>query len=75
MFIPVVFHNLSGYDSHFLIKKLRPLKPIAKAEEDYISFSKRLVVDSYIKEKKEEGTSIEILLSITIGSCQQVSTN
>ena len=54
MFIPVVFHNLSGYDSHFLIKKLRPPRPIAKTEEDYISFSKRHVVD------KEERISIEI---------------
>ena len=44
-FIPVVFHNLSGYDGHLFIKKLNSnngenIKCIPKNEEQYISFSR-----------------------------------
>lgn len=43
-FIPVFFHNLSGYDSHLFIKKLGEMngsvKVIAKNKEKYISFTK-----------------------------------
>ncbi|XP_018399813.1 PREDICTED: uncharacterized protein LOC108777427, partial [Cyphomyrmex costatus] len=53
--IPVVFHNLSGYDAHFIIKEIATayegrvnLLPITK--EKYISFSKH--VDSTIDDKK-----------------------
>ena len=42
-YIPVVFHNLSGYDAHLFIKELgknsRDMEVIAKNKEDYISFS------------------------------------
>ena len=41
-YIPVVFHNLAGYDSHMFIKELAKcgscMGVIAKNTEDYISF-------------------------------------
>ena len=44
-FIPVVFHNLSGYDSHLFIKHLGfsdgNIDCIPNNEEKYISFSKK----------------------------------
>ena len=56
-FYPVIFHNLSGYDTHMFIKDLAETKGgidcIAKTEEEYISFSKTIVVDTFLK--KEEG--------------------
>lgn len=43
-FIPIYFHNLSGYDGHFLVKKLTlddgSIEVLAKSSENYISFSK-----------------------------------
>ena len=56
-FIPVVFHNLSGYDSHLFIKKLgspdekENMDCIPNNEEKYISFSKNIKVGVY-KDKK-----------------------
>lgn len=45
---PVIFHNLSGYDSHLFIKKLGKSKGklncIASNEEKYISFTKKFEV-------------------------------
>ena len=43
-FIPVVFHNLSGYNAHLFIKELskyttKDMNVIAKTKENYISFS------------------------------------
>ena len=43
-FIPVVFHNLSGYDAHMFIRELakysiNDMNVIAKSNENYISFS------------------------------------
>ena len=55
-FIPIILHNLAGYDSHLFIKKLAgnsgKLTCIANNEEKYISFSKEIKVDEFEKEGK-----------------------
>ena len=57
-FIPVVFHNLSGYDSHLFIKKLgspnENIDCIPNNEEKYISFSKTIKVSEYKDRKTGE---------------------
>ena len=57
-YIPVVFHNLSGYDVHLFIRELgahtSDMEVIAKNKEDYISFSIKPPVDSYIDKNGEE---------------------
>ena len=57
-FIPVVFHNLSGYDSHLFIKNLGAsqgnIKCIPNNEEKYISFTKDVVIDSYTVKTKQQ---------------------
>ena len=72
-FTPVVFHNLSGYDSHLFIKNLGfsegNIDCITNNEEKYISFSKKIQVGSYIKKiknEKEETEVKEIKLTHTI---------
>ena len=56
-FIPVVFHNLSGYDSHLFIKNLGftdgNIDCIPNNDEKYISFTKNTVTDSYTNRKGE----------------------
>ena len=51
-YIPVVFHNLAGYDAHLFIRELAKyttdIGVIAKNIEDYISFSIKVEVDKYI---------------------------
>src|ERR1043165_4887301 len=54
-FFPVLFHNLSAYDSHLFVKKLRgengeKFNCIPCNEEKYISFSREVVVDKFVKE-------------------------
>ena len=57
-YIPVVFHNLSGYGTHLFIRELgahtSDMEVIAKNKEDYISFSVKVPVDSYIDKNGEE---------------------
>ena len=57
-YIPVVFHNLSGYDAHLFIRELgahtSDVEVITKNKEDYISFSIKVPVDSYIDKNGEE---------------------
>ena len=51
MILPVIFHNLQGYDAHLFIKKLEKvpgdLFSIPTTEEKYITFSKFIEVDQY----------------------------
>ena len=51
-YIPVVFHNLTGYDAHMFIKELAKcgfkMGAIAKNKEDYIPFPVSVEVDKYI---------------------------
>ena len=60
-FFPVVFHNLSGYDSHLFIKKLGNSKGgiscIPHNEENYISFTKQVIVDKFVN---EEGKQVNV---------------
>ena len=48
---PIVFHNLSGYDSHLFIKNLGfnegNINCIPNNEEKYISFTKSIIVGSF----------------------------
>ena len=57
-FYPVIFHNLSGYDSHLFIKNLGKsegkIDCIPNNEEKYISFTKHILVDRFIDKKGEE---------------------
>ena len=52
LLIPVIFHNLQGYDVHLFIKELAALRGefscIPSTEEKYISFSKEFKFDEYI---------------------------
>jgi len=68
-FFPVIFHNLSGYDSRLFRKKLKAkcddkhekISCIAKNEENYTTFSKKVLVDSFMKEvvdKVEDGNQV-----------------
>ena len=67
-YIPIVFHNLSGYDAHLFIKELAAsstdgakMGVITKNKEDYISFPIKVEVDKYIdKNGIEKSKEIEI---------------
>ena len=56
-FIPVVIHNLSGYDSHLFVKNLGftagNIDCIPNNEETYISFTKNIKVGSYMNSEGE----------------------
>ena len=53
-FFPVIFHNLASYDAHLFVKNLGvtegKIKCIPKNEENYISFTKEIEVDTFTKE-------------------------
>ena len=66
MILPVIFHNLQGYDAHLFIKKLSKiageLTCIPSTEEKYISFSKKIKVDEY--ESKRTGKTVSLYFEI-----------
>ena len=51
LILPVIFHNLQGYDSHHFINQLAKVSgdlfTIPSTEEKYISFSKFITVEQY----------------------------
>ena len=57
-FFPVVFHSLSGYDSHLFIKILEnseeDISCILNHEENHISFTKQVIVDKYANNEGKE---------------------
>ena len=66
-FFPVVFHNLCGYDSHLFIKRLwnseGDIYCIQNNEENYILFTKQVIVDKFInKEGKKVNVKSELRL-------------
>ena len=75
-YIPVMFHNLSGYDAHLFIRELgahtSEMGVIAKNKEDYISFSIKVPVDSYIDKNGEEKDKLIELRFIVLNSCSLV---
>jgi len=57
-FAPVYFHNLAGYDAHVFRKSLGKtegtISCIPMNEENYISFSKKIPVDSFTDKDGKE---------------------
>lgn len=57
-FIPVVFHNMSGYDCHLFIKELCSRKErvdvIPVTKEKYVSFTKYIYIRDYVNSRGEK---------------------
>ena len=66
MILPVIFHNLQGYDAHLFIKQLAclpgELNCILSTEKKYISFSKKIKVDEY--KSSRTGDTISLYFEI-----------
>ena len=56
-FISIFFHNLAGFDCHLFIREFSEsegnIECLAKNKEDYISFTKKVKVDEYVKNDKK----------------------
>ena len=61
MFVPVLFHNLEGYDSHLFVKSLGltegDIKCIPKTDEKYISFGKNILMGTFTTDDGKERTA------------------
>ena len=59
-FVPVLFHNLEGYDAHLFVKSLRleegDIKCIPKTDEKYISFSKNVPMETIVSDDGKKKT-------------------
>ena len=59
-FVPVLFHNLEGYDAHLFVKSLGlkegDIKCIPKTDEKYISFSKNIPMETIVSDNGKEKT-------------------
>ncbi len=59
-FVPVIFHNLEGYDAHLFVKSLGleegDIKCIPKTDEKYISFSKNVPIETIVSDDGKEKT-------------------
>ena len=66
LILPVIFHNLQGYDAHLFIKQLSglpgELNCIPSTEEKYILFSKKIKVDEY--KSKQTGETVSLYFEI-----------
>ena len=62
--IPIVLHNLSGYDAHLFIwemgKETNKIGVIAENKEKYISFTTNVVVDEYRDKGKTKEKKIQL---------------
>ena len=65
MFVPILFHNLEGYDSHLFAKSLGltegDINCIPKTDEKYISFSKKVIMETITN---DDGKDKEICLDL-----------
>jgi hypothetical protein len=59
-FVPVLFHNLEGYDSHLFVKSLGlkegDIRCIPKTDEKYIGFSKNIPMEKVVSDDGKEKT-------------------
>ena len=57
-FVPVIFHNVSGYDSHLFIKTVGnsegDISCIPNNEGNSISFTKQVIVDKFVNKEEQE---------------------
>ena len=79
--IPIVFHNLSGYDAHLFIKKLgrrfniNDIGVIAENKEKYISFNVKINV-KLVGVRNEDGTEVRKNIQLRfIDSCRSMASS
>ena len=63
-FVPVLFHNLEGYDSHLFVRSLGleegDIKCIPKTDEKYISFSKNIPMETIVSDDGKKTVCLEM---------------